>query len=89
VVVTAASVTDTAIGVRLLDKVVEHTPTIALAWADAGFKHDLGIHGAVLGVGVGVVVEVEVEVEAEVAATRSRGSYRSRSGGWSSRSTAR
>jgi hypothetical protein len=83
VVVTAASVTDTAIGVRLLDKVVEHTPTIALAWADAGFKHDLGIHGAVLG--VGVVVEVEVEV----AATRSRGSYRSRSGGWSSRSTAR
>ncbi|GAA0908460.1 hypothetical protein Vau01_100280 [Virgisporangium aurantiacum] len=38
VVVTAASVTDTAIGVRLLDKVVEHTPTVTLAWVDAGFK---------------------------------------------------
>nr|WP_285474900.1 transposase [Actinoplanes sp. NBRC 101535] len=55
VVVTAASVTDTAIGVRLLDKVVEHTPTVTLAWVDAGFKHELGIHGAVLGVDVGVV----------------------------------
>jgi glycyl-tRNA synthetase (class II) len=28
VVVTAASVTDNTIGVRLLDKVVEHTPTV-------------------------------------------------------------
>jgi hypothetical protein len=56
VVVTAASVTDTAIGVRLLDKVVEHTPTVSLALVDAGFKHDLGIHGARLG------VDVEVEV---------------------------
>jgi hypothetical protein len=28
VVVTAASGTDSAIGVRLLDKVVEHTPTV-------------------------------------------------------------
>ncbi|GGL18853.1 hypothetical protein GCM10012284_61790 [Mangrovihabitans endophyticus] len=55
VVVTAASVTDTAIGVRLLDKVVEHTPTVTRAWVDAGFKHDLGIHGAVLGVDVEVV----------------------------------
>jgi transposase len=55
VVVTAASVTDTAIGVRLLDKVVEHTPTVTRAWVDAGFKHDLGIHGAVLGIDVEVV----------------------------------
>jgi transposase len=55
VVVTAASVTDTVIGVRLLDKVVEHTPTVTRAWVDAGFKHDLGIHGAVLGVDVEVV----------------------------------
>ena len=55
VVVTAASVTDTVIGVRLLDKVVEHTPTVTRAWVDAGFKHDLGIHGAVIGVDVEVV----------------------------------
>lgn len=32
VVVTAASVTDNAIGIRLLDKVVEHTPTVTQAW---------------------------------------------------------
>jgi hypothetical protein len=35
VVVTAASVTDTVIGVRLLDKVVEHTPTATRAWVDS------------------------------------------------------
>ena len=44
VIVTAASVTDTVIGVRLLDKVVEHTPTVVRASVDAGFKHDLGMH---------------------------------------------
>jgi transposase len=55
VVVTAASVTDTVIGVRLLDKVVEHTPTVTQAWVDAGFKHDLAIHGALLGIDVEVV----------------------------------
>jgi hypothetical protein len=52
VVVTAASVTDTTIGIRLLDKVVGHTPTVTLAWVNAGFRHDLG---AVLGVDVEVV----------------------------------
>jgi hypothetical protein len=40
--VTAASVTDTAIGVRLLDKVAEHTPTVTRASVDTAFKHDLG-----------------------------------------------
>jgi transposase len=55
VVVTAASVTDSAIGVRLLDKVVEYTPTVTRAWVDAGFKHDLAIHGALLGIDVEVV----------------------------------
>jgi transposase len=55
VVVTAASVTDTMIGVRLLDKVVEHTPTVTRAWVDAGFKHDLAIHGALLGIDIDVV----------------------------------
>lgn len=55
VVVTAASVTDNAIGIRLLDKVVAHTPTVSRAWVDAGFKQDLALHGAVLGVDVEVV----------------------------------
>ncbi len=32
VVVTAASVTDSAIGIRLLDKVTEHAPTVTHAW---------------------------------------------------------
>jgi transposase len=55
VVVTAASVTDNAIGIRLLDKVVAHTPTVTRAWVDAGFKQDLALHGAVLGIDVEVV----------------------------------
>ncbi|MFE9874369.1 IS5 family transposase [Micromonospora sp. NPDC005686] len=55
VVVTAASVTDNTIGIRLLDKVVAHTPTVSRAWVDAGFKQDLALHGAVLGVDVEVV----------------------------------
>ncbi|MBX7269554.1 IS5 family transposase [Micromonospora sp. Llam7] len=55
VVVTAASVTDNTIGIRLLDKVTTHTPTVTRAWVDAGFKQDLALHGAVLGVDVEVV----------------------------------
>ncbi|KIR64933.1 IS5 family transposase [Micromonospora haikouensis] len=55
VVVTAASVTDNAIGIRLLDKVVEHTPTVTQAFVDAGFKQDFALHGAVLGVDVEAV----------------------------------
>jgi transposase len=52
VVVMAASATDNALGVRLLDKVVEHTPTVRKAWVDAGFKDDVAIHGALLGIDV-------------------------------------
>ncbi|MFI2664166.1 IS5 family transposase [Micromonospora carbonacea] len=55
VVVTAASVTDNAIGIRLLDKVVAHTPTVTRAFVDAGFKQDLALHGAVLGIDIEVV----------------------------------
>jgi transposase len=55
VVVTAASVTDNAIGIRLLDKVAEHTPTVTHAWVDAGFKQDFALHGAVLGIDVEAV----------------------------------
>jgi transposase len=52
VVVTAASVTDNAIGVALLDKVVAHTPSVSKAWVDSGFKDDVAIHGAVHGIDV-------------------------------------
>jgi len=55
VVVTAASVTDNAIGIRLLDKVAEHTPTVTHAWVDSGFKQDFAVHGAVLGIDIEVV----------------------------------
>jgi hypothetical protein len=49
-VVTAASATDNQIGVDLLYKVVERTPTVTHAYVDAGFKDDLMSHGAVLGI---------------------------------------
>ncbi len=52
VVVMAASATDNAIGVKLLDKVVAHTPTVTKAWVDSGLKDDVAIHGAVLGIDV-------------------------------------
>ncbi|WP_194821249.1 IS5 family transposase [Micromonospora sp. S-DT3-3-22] len=55
VVVTAASVSDNAIGIRLLDKVVAHTPTVTRAFVDAGFKQDLALHGAVAGIDIEVV----------------------------------
>ncbi len=52
VVVVAASVTDNAIGVKLLDEVLTHAPTVTKAWVDAGFKDDVAIHGAVRGIDV-------------------------------------
>ncbi|SDS79571.1 Transposase [Actinoplanes derwentensis] len=60
VIVTAASVTDNAIGIRLLDKVAEHTPTVTRAFVDAGFKQDFALHGAVLGIDVEVVKRSDV-----------------------------
>ena len=52
VVVTVASVTDNAIGIKLLDKIAEHAPTVTHAWVDAGFKQDFAVHGAVLGIDI-------------------------------------
>jgi transposase len=52
VVVMAASATDNQIGVRLLDRVVAHTSTVSKAWVDAGFKDDVAIHGALMGIDV-------------------------------------
>ncbi|GAA4942575.1 IS5 family transposase [Actinoplanes utahensis] len=60
-VVTAASVTDNAIGIKLLDKVAAHTPTVTVAWVDAGFKQDVGVHGAVLGIDVEVVKRTDTQ----------------------------
>ncbi|MCI0689891.1 MAG: transposase [Sporichthyaceae bacterium] len=52
VVVTAASATDNTIGVKLLDQVIAHTPTVTKVWVDTGFKDDVAIHGAVHGIDV-------------------------------------
>jgi transposase len=60
VIVTAASVTDNAIGIRLLDKVAEHTPTVTHAFVDAGFKQDFALHGATLGIDVEVVKRSDI-----------------------------
>src|SRR2546423_3632743 len=61
VVVTAASVTDNVIGKKLLDKVAVAAPTVTKAWVDAGFKDDVAIHGALLGVDVEVVSRADGE----------------------------
>lgn len=55
VVVTAASVTDNAIGIKLLDKVAENAPTVTHAWVDSGFKQDFAVHGAVRNIDIEVV----------------------------------
>ncbi|MET7952240.1 hypothetical protein [Micromonospora sp. NPDC005324] len=55
VVVTAVSVTDNAIGIRLREKVTERTPKVARAWVDARFKQHLALHGAMRGVDIKVV----------------------------------
>jgi hypothetical protein len=78
VVVMAASATDNQIGVRLIDRVVAHTPTVTKAWVDAGFKDDVAIHGAVRG----------IDVEQVLRSDSQAGFVRSRSGGSWSRSTA-
>ncbi|GAA1913985.1 hypothetical protein [Streptantibioticus ferralitis] len=59
-VVVAASVTDNVLGIRLLDQVVEHTPTVTRAWVGAGFQHDVAIHGACLGIDVEVVKRSDI-----------------------------
>lgn len=51
----AASVTDNAVGVALLDRVVAYTPTVTKAWVDFDFMDDVAIHGALLGIDVEVV----------------------------------
>lgn len=55
VVVTAASQSDNAIGIRLLDQAKNTYPTISKAWVDTGFKNAAVEHGARLGIDVEVV----------------------------------
>ncbi len=55
VVVTAASISDNVIGIRLLDQVAAHTPTVTRAWVDSGFRQDVALHGAVVGIDIEVV----------------------------------
>jgi transposase len=57
VVVTAASVSDNAIGADLLDQASTTHPTLAKTWVDAGFKNTLVEHGAALGIDVEVVTK--------------------------------
>jgi transposase len=55
VIVTAASVTENASGIRLLTQARAARPTITRAWTDQGFKNQAIEHGAVLGIDVETV----------------------------------
>ncbi|MGJ6970158.1 IS5 family transposase [Streptosporangium sp. G11] len=55
VTVTAASASDNAIGMRLLDQTKNAYPTISKTWVDTGFKNAVIEHGARLGIDVEVV----------------------------------
>ena len=55
VTITAASLTENAIGIQLLDQVKNTYPTISKAWADSGFKNAAVEHGATIGIDVEVV----------------------------------
>lgn len=55
VIVTAASISDNAIGTHLLSQAKATYPTITKAWVDAGFKNAVIEHGAALGIDVEVV----------------------------------
>lgn len=55
VTVTAASLSENAIGMRLLDQAKSTYPTISKVWADSGFKNASVEHGATLGIDVEVV----------------------------------
>ncbi|MFM9634796.1 MULTISPECIES: IS5 family transposase [Streptomyces] len=55
VTVTAAGLSENALGIRLLDQAKEKYPTISKSWADTGFKNAVVEHGARLGIDVEVV----------------------------------
>ncbi|MDX3589019.1 IS5 family transposase [Streptomyces europaeiscabiei] len=55
VTVTAADLSENALGIRLLDQAKEMYPTISKSWVDTGFKNAVVEHGATLGIDVEVV----------------------------------
>ncbi|MFE2282213.1 IS5 family transposase [Streptomyces sp. NPDC059454] len=55
VTVTAAGLSENALGIRLLDQAKETYPTISKSWVDTGFKNAVVEHGARLGIDVEVV----------------------------------
>jgi hypothetical protein len=55
VTVTAASLSENALGIRLLDQAKRTYPTIAKSWGDTGFENAVVEHGARLGIDVEVV----------------------------------
>jgi transposase len=55
VIVTAASVSDNAIGIRLFDQAKAAHPQLAAAWADTDFRVKVVEHAAQLGINVQVV----------------------------------
>lgn len=59
VVVMAASAHDNAIGTTLLSRVAAENPSVSKAFADAGFKDQVAIHGATLGIDVETVSRLD------------------------------
>jgi transposase len=55
VTVTAASLSENAVGIQLLDQAKKTYPTISKSWVDTGFKNAVVEHGAKLGIDVEVV----------------------------------
>lgn len=59
VVVMAASAHDNQIGTALLSRVAAENPGVSKAFVDAGFKDQVAIHGAALGIDVQVVSRLD------------------------------
>jgi transposase len=55
VIVTAASLSENAVGIQLIDQAKKTYPTISKSWVDTGFKKTVVEHGANLGIDVEVV----------------------------------
>jgi hypothetical protein len=55
VTVTAASLSENALGIRLLDQAKNTYPTISKSWVDTGFRNSVVEHGPQLGIDVEAV----------------------------------
>ncbi|MEZ0069296.1 transposase [Streptacidiphilus sp. MAP12-20] len=55
VAVTAASLSENALGIRLLNQAKKTYPSVSKSWVDTGFKNAFVEHGASLGIDVEVV----------------------------------